>query len=116
MTGHNLCQMTSQTRTFIEFSDLIALRLECKECGCSLLADVSTDDGTLSNLVSKNNGALTKCPACNKEWMQLNPATGAFVSEIKDFLRRMAYLRKSENAFGCKVSFEIKTPEIRHNS
>jgi hypothetical protein len=101
--------MTSQTRTFIEFSDLIALHLECKKCGCSLLVSVGSEEGTLSALVDKYNGALAKCPTCSAEWIPFNQSTGAFVSEIKDFLRKMAYLRKIEEVFGCKVSFEIKT-------
>lgn len=102
--------MTSQTRTFIEFSDLVSLHLKCKQCGCSLLIDVGTDDGTLNTLVAKHDLTLTKCPTCDKEWIPFNQSTGAPTTEIKDFLRRMAILRKIEGSFGCKVSFEIRTP------
>lgn len=101
--------MTSQTRTFIEFSDLINLRLECKKCHCSLFVGIDTEDGTLTTLVDKHNEVLTRCPTCGTQWMQFSNASGSYSSEIKEFLKKMAYLRKIEEAFGCKVSFEIKT-------
>src|SRR5437660_1696632 len=74
--------MTSQTRTFIEMSDILSLRLECKSCHCSLLIGVNQEDGTLSTLVDKHNKVLANCPTCDATWTQFNAATGAFDSEI----------------------------------
>jgi hypothetical protein len=98
--------MTSQTRTFIEMSDIVALRLECKQCHCSLLITADTEDKTFSALVDKYNAVLSKCPTCGTAWTQFNAPLGAFDHEIKEFFRAMAYLRKIEGNLGCKLPFE----------
>ncbi len=41
--------MTSQTKTFVEASDIVALRLQCKGCQCFILVEAATDEGTINN-------------------------------------------------------------------
>jgi hypothetical protein len=51
-------EMTTQTQQFIELSDVIALRCECRHCKAVLLIPIPGDI----------NGALLKCPKCKHEW------------------------------------------------
>lgn len=104
--------MTSETKRFIGVPDIIALRLECRSCGCSLLIDVSRDDGPVQNLVLKENYTLSKCPTCGHPWTttQIGGASG-WDSEIKDFLRKMRELKKAEEKFGCAIALEIKNED-----
>ncbi len=99
--------MTTQTKTFIELSDIIGLRLECKNCGCSLLLEIEKDSGTINNLMADNNVLLNQCPTCAHAWAQTIRGT-AGDSEIKEFFRAMRILKKLESRYGCALSLEIK--------
>lgn len=103
--------MTTQVKIYIEVSDIIGLRLQCKTCGCSLILETEKDSGTVNNLLAANNTLLQKCPTCHAPWTQaLNPQTIAD-SDIKDLFRKIRDLKKSEQGFGCSVTLEIKEPE-----
>jgi hypothetical protein len=104
--------MTSETRKFIGVSDIIALRLECRSCGCSLLIDVSRDGGPVENLMLKENFTLAKCPTCSHPWTanQIGGVVG-WDSEIKEFLRKMRALKQVEEKFGCAITLEIRNEE-----
>ena len=54
--------MTIQTKHFIELSDIIALRLDCKNCFASLTC--SRGDKIEAKL-------LRVCPQCNEPWAAL---------------------------------------------
>jgi hypothetical protein len=103
--------MTSQTKKFIELSDISGLRLECKQCGCSLLIEIEREEGTIENLLAKNNNVLASCPTCGAEWAEFQRGTVMYDSEIKDFFRQLRDLRKLTSKFGCALTLEIKQEE-----
>src|SRR5580700_4119964 len=100
--------MTSQTKKYIEFSDIIGLRLECKKCGCALLLGLEKDPPTVETFLSNSNKVLSSCPTCGATWTGLPDGRLSFDSEIKDFFRRLRYVQNEESKFGCAVSLEIK--------
>ncbi len=100
--------MTSETKRFIELSDIVGLRLLCRSCGCSLLVDIGREDGPLLNLISSTTSTLMKCPTCGEGWTQLRERGDPWDSNIKDFLRKMQFLRRVESNFGCALGLEIK--------
>jgi hypothetical protein len=58
--------MTTDTKKFIEFSDIIGLRLRCKneKCNTSLLIN----DANMASLADEHNTALRACPLCGCGW------------------------------------------------
>lgn len=99
--------MTSQSKTYIETTDIIGLRLQCKSCQCSLLIETQHEDGAINNLLSLNSNVLTKCPTCGAAWTE-SSVVNRFDSEVKVFFRALRDLRKAEPRFGCSLSLEIK--------
>jgi hypothetical protein len=104
--------MTAQTKVFIELTDIIGLRLQCKECGSSLLIGIANTDGTLNELLSPHNYLLAKCPTCESQWTNVDRAaaahgTASFDSHVKQLFRALAEVRKIESALGCALTLEI---------
>jgi hypothetical protein len=108
--------MTSQTKTFIELSDIIGMRLECKKCGCSLLLGPDRDGETVGQVVSANNDVLAKCPACKTPWTAAPNPTVLWDSDIKELFRRLRDLKKMEAGFGCAIALEIKTEDTEEEA
>lgn len=98
--------MTSQTRCFIELSDLVGMQLECRKCGISLLAS----GDSLASLSSQHDVTMSKCPTCNHPWTVPNtyPTQMGFDTEVKKLLRDMEMVRSIEDKLGCKIRFELK--------
>ena len=105
--------MTSQTKHFIELSDIVGLRLQCRneKCDTSLLLGLDKEAGNLSSLIALDNNVLTMCPGCGSAWMG-DGLRMTFDSEIKKFLRLMGEVKRLEPKFGCSMTFEIK-PEVK---
>lgn len=105
--------MTAESKVFIELSDIIGLRLQCRNCGCSLLIDVTREDGPINDLLSANSFLLSECPTCRTAWIAVNPAaraagTASFDAEFKKLFRTIRDLRKLLPNFGCSMTLEIK--------
>lgn len=103
--------MTSQTKRFIELSDITGLRLECKKCKCSLQIDINSQN-TVEQLLNPANEILSTCPACKGVWASLPDGRLAFDTEVKDFFRRLQQVREIESKLGFSLSMEIK-PEVK---
>jgi hypothetical protein len=100
--------MTTQTKTFIELSDIIGLRLECKSCGCSLALGSAKGQEIVDSMLSMRNDTLLKCPTCGAGWMQtLNPNSLADTA-LKELVRKLSDFRKIEHNYGCSIALEIK--------
>lgn len=99
--------MTSQTKRFIEVSDIVGVRLECKKCGCALLLGLSHKDA-IANLLEPANKILSTCPTCGGIWASLPNGLLAFDTEIKDFFRRMEQIKEIESKFGFRLSLEVR--------
>lgn len=101
--------MTSQTKHFIELSDIVGIQLECKNpnCGVSLLVSGES----VTSLSDRHNMTLAKCPSCGGNWTVdsgKNPVQMGFDTEIKDFLRMLERVRGFGEKLGCQLRFEIK--------
>jgi len=101
--------MTSQTKKFIELSDIIGLRLKCRnpECDTALLVGIERETSTLSDLLAASNQVMAKCPTCRNEWATLSKHA-PFDSEIKHLLRLINDVKKLEPKFGCSLMLELK--------
>lgn len=90
--------MTTQTKKFVEISDIVALLFECKnpECGISLSLPVRHG--------SNGIGGVQSCPHCGAHWATL--PHGDYSLEFKHLLD---ILDKLSNApIGCSFSLEIR--------
>jgi hypothetical protein len=99
--------MTSLTKKFIEFQDVIGIQIECKKCGISLL--VSGD--TLRSMADQHSDALYECPTCHTGWTVKRdgaPVQMAYDTEVKKFIRMLDQMRAIEENLGCRLRFEIK--------
>jgi hypothetical protein len=89
--------MTNQTQLFIELSDILSLRCECRnpECRAVLVLPLT---GTL-------NGALRKCPKCKGAWAgyEHTESNEPDIQRFIDSLRHVSSLK-----LGCNVTLEIK--------
>ena len=102
--------MTTQTKKFIEPSDILALRFECKSCGSELLISSLRD-------ISKREeyGKLNDCPVCCKPWASIGGSTCE--PTIAEFLTALNKLRgmlgTHQGAFpaGFSLMIEIKDKE-----
>ena len=94
--------MTSKTTHYIELSDILAFRFECKneECGARLELPLSAN-------VAQSK-ILRLCPQCKTAWADLN---GSLFESL--FKALTDTLGKLEGApFGFKLYLEVKpTPE-----
>jgi len=107
--------MTTQTKKFIELSDILALRFECKECHSELLISSLRD-------ISKREqqGKLNTCPVCRKEWASVNGSTCELA--IAEFLTELNKLRgllgTHQGAFpaGFSLTVEIKGKEEKEDA
>jgi hypothetical protein len=105
--------MTTDTKKFIEFSDIVGLRLHCKndKCGTSLLVN----DANIASLAGEHSTTLNRCPLCGSGWTVPNrndnsfPGSNTTVDDgFKKFLRILLNMREYEKNLGCVVTFEIK--------
>jgi hypothetical protein len=106
--------MTTDTKKFIEFSDIIGLRLHCKneKCGTSLLIN----DSNIASLAADHSMTLARCPLCGNGWTVPSRNEGGHPGSnmaaddgFKKFLKILGNMREFEKHIGCTVTFEIKS-------
>ncbi|HUK46067.1 MAG TPA: hypothetical protein VLW06_00680, partial [Terriglobales bacterium] len=74
--------MTSQNKKFVELSDILALRLECKRGKCRTSITIPF----AQNLMGKE---VRTCPSCGEPWAQFGEASyETVVTDFADKLRR----------------------------
>jgi hypothetical protein len=88
--------MTSQTKHFIERSDILAVRCECKQGNCKTslvipIADVSGRE-------------LRACPTRKEPWAQF--AETKYELVITEFLEKLKRLKEAR--LGCSLTLETK--------
>lgn len=105
--------MTSETKRYIDLSEIIGIRLQCKTCKCSLLVETRTADGTINDLTATSNKRLENCPTCGQPWVKSDLNQAPDELGLKRFLRSMRDLRILEKTFGCQLFFEIKEEGIK---
>lgn len=106
--------MTSQTKCFIEMSDVIALHVECNHCHTSL--SLSLQEGV-------KEGVIKKCPSCGMEWTLIKETNyekviSEFVNQLKLFMNVLYGIAGAPGIpaapLGCSVRLEIKEGLHRH--
>jgi hypothetical protein len=88
--------MTAQTRHYIEVSDILALRCECRKCHAVLTLPLARDVGD----------SLLKCPRCRTPWTQLENSTYEVL--VSEFASKVETLAAQLPNFGLLLSLEIK--------
>jgi phage FluMu protein Com len=85
--------MTSETKTFIQFSDLVAVETRCPNCNTCLVHKVEGFDYFRSH-----------CPHCKYEWLSTPD-----VEYIRDFFYKLAKVKQTDGfnkLFRIQVSNE----------
>jgi transcription elongation factor Elf1 len=92
--------MTTQTKKFINFEDIISYRFNCKRCGAELCLPLQVD-------LNKTEPVNT-CPNCKKEWAKMNDGTGgiSIAGSLAKFAE--AIQKISQWPGGCEITLEIK--------
>jgi hypothetical protein len=97
--------MTTQTKTFIEPSDILARKFTCDDCGCTLSVPVTRD---LSR--NEEKGKLDKCPMCRRFWVS-NGETSHQLA-IAGFITGLSTLQLTvSKKLGFTLGLEIKPEE-----
>jgi hypothetical protein len=94
--------MTVQTKRFIEVSDIVGLRCECKNSECKTTLLLPLGGGM--------NGALKKCPKCGNSWALFSGSS--YEIEINGYLSQLALLKSSMEHFGFSLTLEISEDAI----
>jgi hypothetical protein len=89
--------------------DIIGLRLECKNCGCSLSIGNAEKELVVDDLLSKSV-TFSRCPTCQHPWSRSEPQ-GWGDTELKAFFRTLRELRSLEKTYGCAIKLEISNSE-----
>ena len=99
--------MTSQTKHFIELSDIVGFRIECENERCRASVCIGMDKALRTS-------SLRACPYCNEPWAQLpegsniEPTIQKFVDgmvSFQDILRRRKEILGDK---GFSIMLEIK--------
>jgi transcription elongation factor Elf1 len=88
--------MTSQTKKFLELSDVLSLRFECKHCQSGLLVS------SLRDLEKREeHGRLNNCPVCGRLCASVNGSMCELA--IAKFLGALNELRRIIGTFPAGV-------------
>jgi hypothetical protein len=99
--------MTSQSKRFIELTDILALNFVCKDCGAAI--SVSPKE----YLHRKQHGTISDCPICRRSWAQVDNASCELtVEHFVQALEKLAFtLGTQDCAFpaGFSLTLEVST-------
>lgn len=97
--------MTTQTKVFIELSDILTLKFTCDDCGCTLSIPVTRD---LSK--TEESRKLDTCPMCRTQWVSHGNAS--YQPLIAGFLGGLNNLRNTLDStkLGFTVALELAPP------
>jgi hypothetical protein len=93
--------VTSQTKKFIELSDIVALRFSCNHCGASL---------SLSLLKDVREDRLRQCPNCYQPWAQMPSGSSIelTIAKFVDDLKKLNDVLVSGYFSGFLMALELK--------
>ncbi len=93
--------MTSQTNHYIELSDILGLRFECKTCGTSVSFPLSQNFDLLK---------LNDCPSCGKPWVSF-PMGASIKGEIEGVIKaivRLSGALSPEGKFPTQLALKLE--------
>jgi hypothetical protein len=88
--------MTSQTKHFIELSDIVGLHCECKQGTCKTALSIPVSD--------VEGRELRVCPRCKEPWAQF--IESSYEPIIVEFIQKLKRLKEAR--LGCTLTLEIK--------
>ena len=99
--------MTSQTKHYVELSDLLALRCECKHCHATVSLPFGRDVRT---------EGLYSCPSCNEPWtnfgygesQSIDPSVRIFMDAVNKFGEVLQRTNKLVGDRGFISSLEVR--------
>src|ERR1017187_8363995 len=93
--------MTTQTKKFIEPSDILGLRLECADCHATLLLPIS------KHVKIKQ---LYGCPHCQRPWVRLPDGATAeiAIADCMMHIKTLSGMLSDGRYNGFSLSLEIK--------
>lgn len=93
--------MTTQTKKFIEPSDILSLRLECAKCHATLLLPISGE------IEVKR---LYVCPNCERPWVRLPSGATAelAIADCVTHIKTLTGMLSGGQYNGFSLSLEIK--------
>lgn len=96
--------MTSEVKNYIELSDIIRFRFECR--GCKAIIELRLDD------VKK--GILGQCPMCREGWTSFHGADNVWHDHEQLFIGLAQGIKKAhelstDGIIGFLLKLEIKT-------
>ena len=90
--------MTSQTKKYIEFSDILAVRCECKHDNCRTSLSVP-----LEGISGKE---LRYCPKCSESWVDLG--SSSFEQLFTELASKIRRINEAQVHLGCAITLEIR--------
>ena len=94
--------MTSQTKHFIDLTDLMGIRFECKSCGSSLLVPLRKHNGELRNIAQ----IPETCASCDRNfWTDVERHGPKRIKALLDASGAISNLIGTQNV---KFSLEIE--------
>jgi hypothetical protein len=93
--------MTKQVKQYIEISDIIGVRFECKQCHTSVSYPLSE---------RFNLGKLTDCPSCGATWVfdPLGPSIAQEIANATESLKTLAHVLGTEGKFNTQLRFTFE--------
>lgn len=90
--------MTSETRVFVELTDIAGLEFSCRKCGTKILYPLEKQYDRLAD----------KCPNCFEPWLSERPNKQPGEPPIADLiLRTLASLRGISETSGVKAHVRL---------
>lgn len=101
--------MTSQKKNYIEPRDILAVRIDCNDCGASL---------TLRLAQKMNFAAASQCPNCGRSWARMMQTSienelekcATAIWHANACIERQLELSRNTGSKGFTVSLEISEP------
>lgn len=98
--------MTTQMKRYIELSDVLTLKLDCKACGSVLQVPLSRNMSAPEERLK-----LDRCPMCLAEWASLNGSTyQPSIAKFSSALKELARIMESE-VLGFDLWIEISAKD-----
>jgi hypothetical protein len=103
--------MTTETQTFIQPSDLRAVRIECSKCHIKSIFSLADEESRKRVRVTFSN---FQCPHCKETWF--THQDGSYVDKVVKFFEGLEAL-KGRGSNEVIVSFEISPmPSVSQKS
>ena len=95
--------MTIQTKQYIDLSDVVAFRFDCKQCGATLSLPLSDPRQKL---------ALQHCPNCKTAWtMTTGLDYNQLISDFRESLKRMGEITQEDSPHKLEFTMVLEVKQ-----